>query len=248
MEVKYIEARDLPDAWYQCLFGILDDENLKAGKTRKYSIDRGSYEGQQRLEFDLVVIRVKYPGSLPLIPDTPEGIPAPVDMNYVEEYLSRYIMSDIKSKGEEYTYGERLVNPKFKSPDNREVVLGVNQIDEVIRMYKEDGFGTNQAIMEIGMPSDILSDDPPCLRLIDTRMEKFRLKGEDEDKYRLNFFVYFRSWDLWGGFPANLAGLEVLKQYMASEIGVESGEFIAASKGLHLYDHCWDLAKIVLRK
>ncbi len=136
MELKYIEARDLPDAWYQCLFGILDDENLKEGKTKKYLIDRGSYEGQERLEFDFAVIRVKYPGSLPLIPDTPEGIPAPVDMEYVEEYLSRYIMSDVKAEGEEYTYGERLVNPKFKDANNLEVLLGVNQIDEVVKIRK----------------------------------------------------------------------------------------------------------------
>ena len=164
MEVEHVEARDLPDAWYRCLFGILDDENLKAGKTKRYSIDRGSYEGQQRLEFDFIVVRIKYPGSLPLIPDTPEGVPAPVDMKYVEEYLSRYIMSDVKAEGEEYTYGERLVNPKFKDVNNIEVTLGVNQIDEVIRMYKKDGFGTNQATMEVGMPSDVLSGDPPCLR------------------------------------------------------------------------------------
>jgi len=248
MEIEHIEARDLPDAWYRCLFRILDDENMKTGKTKKYSIDRGSYEGQQRLEFDFIVVRIKYPGSLPLIPDTPEGIPAPVDMKYVEEYLSRYIMSDVKAEGEEYTYGERLVNPKFKDVNNIEVTLGVNQIDEVIRMYKKDGFGTNQATMEVGMPSDVLSSDPPCLRLIDTRIEKYKASGDTEEKNRLDFFVYFRSWDLWGGFPANLAGLEVLKQYMASEIGVDSGEIVAASKGLHLYDHCWDLAKKVLRR
>jgi thymidylate synthase len=36
----------------------------------------------------------------------------------------------------------------------------------------------------------------------------------------------------------------MLKEYMASEIGVEDGEIIASSKGLHLYDYAWDLAKI----
>jgi len=33
-----------------------------------------------------------------------------------------------------------------------------------------------------------------------------------------------------------------LKEYMAKEIGVEDGEIIASSKGMHLYDYCWDLA------
>jgi thymidylate synthase len=59
--------------------------------------------------------------------------------------------------------------------------------------------------------------------------------------------VYFRSWDLWAGFPSNLAAIQLLKEYMASEIGVEDGELVAMSKGLHLYDYAWDLAKAVVR-
>ncbi len=31
---------------------------------------------------------------------------------------------------------------------------------------------------------------------------------------------------------------------MAAEIGVEDGEIVAASKGLHLYDYAWDLARL----
>jgi len=100
-------------------------------------------------------------------------------------------------------------------------------------MYKTQGYGTNQATIEIGMPSDIKLNDPPCLRLIDTRI-----------RYgKLHFFPYFRSWDLWGGFPSNLGGLELVKQYMAEEIGVANGEIIATSKGLHLYDYSWEFAK-----
>lgn len=88
------------------------------------------------------------------------------------------------------------------------------------------------------MPSDIKLNDPPCLRLIDTRV-----------RYgKLHFILYFRSWDLWGGFPSNLGGLELVKQYMAQEIGVEDGEIIAASKGLHLYEYSWDLAKLRTNK
>ena len=108
----------------------------------------------------------------------------------------------------------------------------------MIKLYKEKGFGTNQAIMEIGMPSDIKLDDPPCLRLIDTRI-----------RYgKLHFILYFRSWDLWGGLPANLAGIQNLKEYMSGQIGVEDGEMIVESKGLHLYEYSWELAKIRTKK
>ncbi|RJP29210.1 MAG: thymidylate synthase [Candidatus Omnitrophota bacterium] len=238
MRPVYIDAFDLDDAWFQCLSAILE-------KGHVYTITRGSYEGQKRLEFDFAVVRVKKP-SHQIIPVIPEGmsIPAPTDMDYIQGYLS-YLLTGAKTETEDYTYGERLVDPKVKvktagAGNNiyNEIPLDVNQVDEVIKIYKEKGHGTNQAIMEIGMPSDIKLVDPPCLRLIDTRI-----------RYgKLHFILYFRSWDLWGGFPSNLGGLQLVKQYMADEIGVGDGEIIAASKGLHLYDYSWDLAKIRTNK
>ena len=229
----YIEAFDLDDAWFKCLAEILEHGHV-------YKIDRGSYAGQHRLEFDFVTVRVKNPAHQ-IIPIIPEGssIPAPTSLDYVQQYL-QYLMTSCKTETEDYTYGERLVDPKVKfetEADGKKMVkempLQCNQIEEVIKMYKTHGFGTNQAIMEIGMPSDLKLHDPPCLRLIDTRV-----------RYgKLHFFLYFRSWDLWGGFPSNLGGLELVKQYMADEIGVGNGEIIACSKGLHLYEYAWELAK-----
>jgi len=211
-----ITARDIPDAWFQLLVEVLD-------KGDKYVIDRGSYEGQERLEFDHAMVHIKYPGVRPLLPDIPAslGIPNPVAEGYLEEYLP-YLMTSIKQEGEDYTYGERL------EP----------QIQDIIDMYSNDGPGTNQACMAIEKPSDTKLKDPPCLRLIDTRVRD----------NKLNFIVYFRSWDLWNGFPANLGAIQLLKEYMAKEIGVEDGEIIASSKGLHLYDYVWDIAKLRIGK
>ncbi len=234
LEPVFIDAFDLDDAWFQALRAILEKGSV-------YTITRGSYKGARRLEFDYVVVRARKP-SHQIIPLIPEGmnIPAPTDMEYVQGYLS-YLLTGTKTETEDYTYGERLVDPKVRVREVvdgramlREIPLQVNQIEEVIRMYKQDGHGTNQAVMEIGMPSDIGLVDPPCLRLIDTRVR--------DDK--LHFFLYFRSWDLWGGFPSNLGGLQLVKQYMADMIGVKDGEMIAASKGLHLYEYSWELAKI----
>lgn len=212
MKLEFIEATTLPDSWFQCVYKILDTG-------QKYKIDRGSYAGQFRLEFDYVTIHVKYPGVRPLIPDIPThlGIPNPVAEGYLEQYLP-YLMTSIKQSGEDYTYGERLEY----------------QIQQVIGMYKRDGYRTNQACMSISMPSDIDLGDPPCLRSIDCRISEGKL----------HFIVYFRSWDLWNGFPANLGAIQLLKEYMSAEIGVEDGEIIASSKGLHLYDYAWGLAKI----
>jgi thymidylate synthase len=212
LKPEFIEARDLPDAWFQCIYRLLETG-------REYTIDRGSYAGQKRMEFDYVTVHIKYPGVRPLIPDIPPalGIPNPVAEGYLEQYLP-YLMTSAKQPGEDYTYGQ------FLEP----------QIEEVIRMYREHGFGTNQAYMTVGEPQSIKLTDPPCLRGIDTRIRD----------NKLHFIIYFRSWDLWNGFPANLGAIQLLKEDMASTIGVEDGEIIAASKGLHLYDYVWELARL----
>ncbi len=209
MKISVIEARDLSEAWFLCL-----GKTLTEGRDHK--IERGSYAGQQRKELDFVVVQVRYPGTQPLIPDVPQGVPPPTSMEYVESYLP-YLMTAHKREGEQYTYGQYLER----------------QIAEVIRMYKEDGYNTNQAFMAVGDSHSISLSDPPCLRGIDTRIRDSRL----------NFIIYFRSWDLWAGFPSNLAAIQLLKEYMAGEIGVGDGELIALSKGLHLYEYAWELAR-----
>jgi thymidylate synthase len=213
MKKTIIEARDLSEAWSVCLRKTLEEG-------REYKIDRGSYAGQKRKELGLAVVEVSYPGSRPLVPDVPPGVPPPSTMEYVESYLP-YLMTAHRKEGEQYTYGQYLEK----------------QIAEVIRMYREDGHNTNQAFMAVGDDKSIYLADPPCLRMIDTRI----LEG------KLHFVVYFRSWDLWAGFPSNLAAIQLLKEYMASEIGVADGELVAMSKGLHLYEYTWELAKAVLR-
>jgi len=264
MKIHFIEARDLPDLWFQAVHDLLD-------VGRKFVIDRGSYAGQTRLEYDYFIGYVKDPGhgsgTPEILPDIPPGcgIPNPVEFAYVyggEGYNRSYVdylMSARKEPGESYTYGERLtkasvVGDKLKwwREKNREIVdpkevdgkilffdengnLCLNQIEWIIAVYRQHGFRNNQMVLQIADPSDLTLLDPPCLRQIDTRIQDGKLHFTS---------VLFRSWDLWGGMPANLAGVQALKEYMAGEIGVEDGEMIVESKGLHLYGYAEDLAKM----
>jgi thymidylate synthase len=213
VKISLIQARDLSEAWFVGLREVLE-------KGHTYKIDRGSYVGQHRKELEYAVIQIVNPGTRPLIPDVPAGVPAPSTMEYVESYLP-YLMTAHKAQGEQYTYGQYLER----------------QIAEVIKMYKTYGFNTNQAYMAVGDAQSIFLADPPCLRGIDTRIHEGKL----------NYVLYFRSWDLWAGFPSNLAAIQLLKEYMAAEIGVEDGEILASSKGLHLYEYSWELAKTVTK-
>jgi thymidylate synthase len=210
LKISLIEAHNLPEAWFLCL-----REVLKEGY--EYVVDRGSFAGQKRKELDFVVIKILHPIMRPLAPTVPPGIPPPTSEEFIENYLN-YLLTSEKAPDQAYTYGEDLEDT----------------IWEVIRMYKEEGFNTNQACLSIGSRHSIFLKDPQCLRVIDTRI-----------RYgKLHFVVYFRSWDLYGGFPTNLGGLQLLKEWMAEEIKVKDGELIAISKGLHLYEHHWELAKM----
>jgi len=262
LNTQFIEATNLGDAWFQTLFRMLEEGAV-------FKIDRGSYAGQKRLEFDWITIKIQYPGVLPLLPqiEAHYGIPNPVKDDYLDDYLP-YLMTGELNPGESYTYGQRLTKAPFR-PDwkmykldkfkdiliqdddawndnkviiheNKNVMINnfLNQIELLIWTYKNKGYRNNQMILQVAQPTDMLLQDPPCLRHIDTRIQDGKL----------HFFPYFRSWDLWGGFPANLAGIEFLKQYIAAEIGVENGEIIASSKGLHIYDYSFDLAKCLRMK
>ena len=258
MNLHRISARDLPDLWFQAVHDILD-------LGERFVVDRGSYAGQTRLEYDYFVGHVKFPGTLPILPDIPAscGIPNPVEYDYMyggkgyDRAYIEYLMSARKEPGESYTYGERLTQVALTGQkliwwvtENREIVdrrevdgkvvfekdgqLYLNQIEWVIDTYREYGHRNNQMVLQVAHPSDLTLLDPPCLRSIDTRIQD----------NALHFFVYFRSWDLWNGLPANLAAIQHLKEYMAAEIGVKDGEMIVESKGLHLYGYAEDLAKL----
>ena len=209
LSCHFVKAYDIDRAHFELIRTVFQKGNI-------YVIDRGSYEGHKRLEFDHITFQITHPGNRPLAPTLPQGVPPVGTDEGFEEYCAKYLMSAEVAENEIYTYGQYIVQ----------------QLPALIDMYKSQGPGTNQATLAVGEPASISQEHPPCLRLIDTRMKDGRL----------HFVVYFRSWDLWGGLPENLGGLQLLKEYLAAEIGCEDGELIASSKGLHLYDMVWPIA------
>jgi len=232
MKCFHVEARDIPDAWFQLL-------DLCYQEGRDYLVGEGSYANSQfRRELDYVTCHIKYPQTRPLLPEIPPGLgipnPVPEGMDYIDRYLP-YLLTDHVEANESYSYGSRLFGEVgiVRFPGGAIHNIQKSQVEEVIDKFKR-GYTNNQACMTIAQPSDIHLSDPPCCRSIDTRIYP------DEEK--LHFIIYFRSWDLYSGLPANLAAIVHLQEYMANEIGVEPGELICSSKGLHLYSMYWPLA------
>ena len=270
----YIEATDIPDAWFQCIYNLFD-------YGRKYVVQQGSFVGQTRLEFDAVTVKIKHPYNEPwdtMLPQIPThfNIPNPVENGYIEQYMP-YLMSGEREKKESYSYGSRLnkvllweyikdlFSKNISTSGRKEVYyeedsfweeknivyrddrepgdcelpyVFLNQVELIIWNFKNKGYNSNQAILQVAQPSDLIIKDPPCLRSIHVKIIDNKLV----------FYPYFRSNDLWGGFPANLAGIAVLQKYMADEIGVPVGEMIYFSSGLHVYGYVEEIAKLRCNK
>ena len=253
MEALLFKATTLPDAWFQLVYALLRGDVPR----NIYEIDKGSYVGQKRLEFPYVTVQIDQPGVAPTIPFMPEGsnLPPPVeDIDYVRDYFTTYLMSTELKDNETYIYGtwlapgvERVIEQLKDSPGNNQAAISIGG-------WAPDDFGEGsmaprnpQEIMRVAMDGEGFTShdtdnfidpgteqrDPACLRLVDFRYDQ---------ENTLHMVVYFRSWDLWGGFPANLAGLQLVKEYVADAIGAKDGKIIASSKGLHIYDHCLDVA------
>jgi thymidylate synthase len=235
----FIKSRNLNTLWFDCLQALLSNPDRcriwtvegKQGDADKGDLhDRsyigsGSFVGQRRWEFEMAFLHVTHPGDRPLVPDVPDGIPAPTDMEYVEDYYTRYLVGTERAEGETYTYGER-VQP---------------QIEPIIEKFTQGGWGSNQCTISVAKPEDIFLPDPPCLRSIDFRVypEEALRPGEVQ---ALHMKLDWRSWDLWAGLPSNLAALRLLQEDMAAAMGIEAGELFAVCKGLHAYEDAWTSA------
>lgn len=203
MELK---AKTISEMWPLALLNV-----YQVGE--EVQIDRGSFEKvEKRIQLpSLLSGTIEFP-TYDMIPSVPFGVSQPTTMNYVERYFKEKIIGDIKDKNEEYTYGERILL----------------YLDKVIEILQKAPF-TNQAVIEISRPEDILLPDPPCLRVI-----SFKITND----MKLHQFCYFRSWDIYFGLPSNLGGMAMLLDYITGFLeGVKMGTLSFVSDKAHIYTH-----------
>jgi thymidylate synthase len=208
-----IVERTIEDAWRMVMWHC-------ARFGDKYTVKKGSYEGQLRKQLDNITVCVTHPFTRPLAVTLPEhlGIPAPTNEERINQYFYDYLITDTKTDKEDYTYGQYISK----------------QIDRCIEILNISEGGTNQACITIGDAYSIDLDDPPCLRVVDFKV----VLG------RLTMTVFFRSWDLFAGFPENIGGLQLLKEYVLMNLTfpVEDGMIFAYSSGAHIYEQYFPLA------
>ncbi len=219
--MQTVKATTINDAWHQAVY-------LCWEHGYDYKIDSGSYSGQIRRQFDMFACEISQPETRPLAIKFPEGlsVPPPNTEEQIQDYAVHYLLSDEVSKNETYTYGSRML--AFPNPDGSKT----NQLEWIIEHFKEYP-GNNHCAINIPLGGDLILSHAPCLRQVDLKI----VDG------KLDITVYFRSWDLWSGFPTNLGGFQIFNEYAAQEIGIPTGKMFAVSAGLHLYEMYFDVVK-----
>lgn len=218
------------DAWRLALWLCYKKGYVYEINSAKNGEEFGSYIGQKRIQLPFFMGRIKMPWIRPLAPIMPPNYPPPTDDDKIGQYFAEYLMNPVLQKNEQYRYSS------FIAP----------QISTVIRHLVDANGKTNQAAISVGDISCIDMQDPPCLRLISFKAIDGILRAS----------VFFRSWDLVSGFPENLGGIQLLKEYVLEfvndglrEKGVEplkDGELFTYSDGLHIYDHYIDVIKALM--
>ena len=175
----------------------------------KQDIQAGSFADDYRLQYPWLAIEIEqYLNDT--IPIVPEGIPAPTTQGYVVDYFVEYLLPSgyPKKANEVYSYATRIGE----------------QLNSLIKMLSNNPHN-NQMTLEIGRPEDITLSEPACLRVLD-----FKVVNN-----ALDVSMFFRSNDLYSGFPTNLAGIALLCEYISNMAGMPRGKMYYASPGAHIY-------------
>ena len=203
VNVEVLSSRDIGDAWFAAYHACLEHG-------RAYTIERGSFKGQQRKQLDALALHIEHPESRPLGVAF-SGRPISDDES-THRYFENYLVDPTIAPNEAYTYASRITP----------------YLEIVAAMLRETP-GTNQATIEVARPEDILLLDPPCLRVLSWKTTP---RG-------LQLTSFWRSWDIHAAMATNLGGLQLLNELVAEWAGLAPGHLVAYSDGAHVYDHAW---------
>lgn len=157
-------------------------------------------------------ITLEYPEPIMIHVSEPRKIQSPTAYSLSDKSLNEYakqLTSISPDSGFAYTYGNRLFDyptPDFvyECIDGDGDEMGINQIDAICDILKEDS-NSRRAIALTRFPEfDIDSENPPCLTTV-----QFKIRDN-----RLDCTCYFRSNDMLMAWYANAYGLTRLMEHV----------------------------------
>ena len=225
MITAHIKVRTLEQAWLETMREVMSHG-------RVYRKDGGSRAGMLRKALDFFTVEVSHPETRPIVPLAKPGLISPCTEADAERYLREYLYNtEDPAACESYTYAQYLTPALHATAEH----------------FAKSGLYVQQSVMPVGQPCDVAEYTKPhdkdtvsipCLRLIDCRIIDTSLC----------YYIYFRAWNLFGAFPLNMAGIQLLKEVHcvliseACQKEISPGPSFAISKDVHINDIEWDAA------
>lgn len=190
---------------------------------------KGSQYGERQKELvDLVtVVESEDTGNLYL------PVYLPVAKKQIEEYI-QIVITAKKIEGTKYTYGQRLRDHG-----------GIDQIQDIINTITQTPFSRRAVASTWNVEWDHLSDNPPCLDLVQILTQNGKVF----------LTVYIRSNDMFMAWPEDVFGVLALQDLIVKEanqknpeLNLRRGPLITVSSSAHIYERDWEEAKRVLKE
>ena len=141
--------------------------------------------------------------------------------------------------GPGYGFQWRHSGAEYKSCKSNYDGMGVDQIETIIKMLKEDPF-SRRIILNAWNPSNIDEMSlPPC--------HCFAQFYVSNDK-QLSCHMYQRSVDTFLGFPWNILSYSVLTKILAMKAGLKPKELIISTGDTHIYSNHIDKALLQISR
>lgn len=139
--------------------------------------------------------------------------------------------------GSAYNYGDRMRSQLASQGDTLQGKQ-VNQIKEIISLLKRRPF-SKKAFAVLYRVDDWLkadTSDTPCMTQLHARITQNKL------------FVtaYFRSQDMFHGWPRNAFALRLLQKEIADGVGIAMGPLTIITMSAHMYADDWKTAENIL--
>lgn len=151
------------------------------------------------------------------------------------------MMTKRRIPGAAYNYGDRIRHHLIlKTGDANGNIIFIDQIKEIISLLKRRPF-SKKAFAVLYRADDwkkVETSDTPCLTQLHARITQ----------NKLFLTAYFRSQDMFHGWPRNAFALRRVQKEIADGVGMPMGPLTIITMSAHIYADDWKTAEEILKE
>ena len=160
------------------------------------------------------------------------------DKEYFPHYLP-FSMGELKAYYPEMLTKRRIPGAAYNYGARMRDQEGVNQIQEIMDLLKRRPFSKKAFAVLYRADDWVKADtsDTPCMTQVHARVTQ----------NKLFFTAYFRSQDMFHGWPRNAFALRKVQKEIATGAGYEMGPLTMITMSAHMYADDWKTAEQILK-